>query len=139
MRWCQDAKPTGGDITLTVKPCQKPVKTAHYNITSQNLRFHWLYDNTVTRVSDHLQSFQKSSVSVTWCSVCVWTMAKLLIKSCGFENTLIRVDWALNSQNYFQINPYCISSVIFSITSACTKSVTVFYYDITSLHLLFLF
>ncbi len=86
MKHCQEhTKPTGGDIISTLKPCW-PIRSlrkfpvggdsAGSVVTSQKLRFSGLHDNTATGVFENLQpgrSFQKCSVSVTWCSICVWT------------------------------------------------------------------
>ncbi len=86
MKHCQEhTKPTGGDIISTLKPCW-PIRSLRKfpvggdnstgsDVTSQNLRFSGLHDNTATGVFENLQpgrSFQKCSVSVT-CCVCVWT------------------------------------------------------------------
>ncbi len=73
IKHCQEhTKPTGGDIISTLKPCW-PIRSlrkftlggdnsAGSDVTSQNLRFCCLHDNTATRVFEILQpgrSFKK--------------------------------------------------------------------------------
>ncbi len=73
MNHCQEhAKPTGGDITLTVKPCWpiRSLKNVRTDFTGQNLQFHQLHNNTATGVSENLhpgRSFQKC-----FKCVCMW-------------------------------------------------------------------
>ncbi len=88
----EHAKPTGGDIISTVKPCW-PIRSlnkflvggnnsAGSDVTNQKLSC--LHDNTATGVFENLHlgwSFKKNSVSVTWCSVCVWTNSQTTEKA----------------------------------------------------------
>ncbi len=104
MKHCQEhAKPAGGNIISTVKPCW-PIRSlkkfpvgGDNNATSQakisgfavyTITLQWVFENIHPG-----RSFQKCSVSVT-AFVCGQT-AKPHRKSCGFENTRVRLDRAL--------------------------------------------